>query len=462
MTSKSLTLRLSLLAAAGCAVALLAAGFLFTSLFRQAMEATFDERLQDHMINIVGAALAEGGVDQDAADRIEEPRFKEPLSGWYWQIRSVPDRQVVAESQSLFGEILDDRPVPPADGSVVSETLIWPEDGPDNIRLRVIVQRVTSTSAGAESPDAAFDVLVAGNASQLDAEVAEFFWTVTLTLAIFAVLLAAGAGLLIRFGLGPLRDVRAALRRVRLGESASMEGDYPLEIEPLVSDMNALIASNREIIERSRTHVGNLAHALKTPIAVLQNEASGKDPLSLQVREQVVTMQHQITRHLDRAQMAAQSRVLGVITPVAPVIDGLERVMRTVHRERNLTINVQRQANLRFRGEKQDLEEMIGNLLDNACKWAKSEIRLSAIAESHDRIERLVVRIDDDGPGLTGNEHVEAISRGRRMDQSVPGSGLGLSIVDELARVYGGSFRLKPAKIGGLSAQLELPLAFDQ
>ena len=460
MTSKSLTLRLALLAAAGCAVALLAAGFLFTSLFRQAMEATFDERLKDHMINVVGAALAEGGVNQIAADQIEEPRFKEPLSGWYWQIRSVPSRQVVAESQSLFGEILDDKPIPPADGTIASETLNWPDEGADKVRLRVIVQRVTTDDADAS--DATFDVLVAGNASQLDAEVAEFFWTVTLTLAIFAMLLAAGAALLIRFGLRPLRDVRAALRRVRLGESASMEGDYPLEIEPLVSDMNALITSNREIVERSRTHVGNLAHALKTPIAVLQNEAAGEDQLSKQVRDQVATMQHQITHHLDRAQMAAQTRVLGVVTPVAPIIDGLERVMRKVHQEKNLTINVHRQADLRFRGDKQDLEEMIGNLLDNACKWADSEIRVSATAQARGRDDRLVVTIDDDGPGLSGKDYEEALSRGRRMDQSVPGSGLGLSIVDELARVYGGKFHLQPAKLGGLSAQLDLPLAYDR
>lgn len=458
MTSKSLTLRLALLAAAGSAVALLLAGILFTSLFRQAMEATFDERLQNHMANIIGAALTEDGVDQEAANQIEEPLFLETLSGWYWQIRSVSTGEVVAESLSISADILPETPLPPEDGTVVAMNMV----GPNDVRLRAIELRVTNTSSSANVPGASFAVLVAGNASRLDAEVAEFFWTVTLTLAIFALLLAGGAALLIRFGLRPLRDVRAALRRVRLGESASMEGNYPLEIEPLVNDLNALIGSNREIVDRSRTHVGNLAHALKTPIAVLQNEATGKDPLSVQVREQVAMMQHQITHHLDRAQMAAQSKVLGVITPVAPVIDGLERVMRKVHRERNLTITVHREPDLRFRGEKQDLEEMIGNLLDNACKWAKSEIRLSAISERRGRNERLIVIIDDDGPGLLGGQRQEAISRGKRIDQSVPGSGLGLSIVDELARVYGGSFKLESAQLGGLSAQLELPLAFDR
>ena len=486
MTSKSLTLRLALLAAAGCAAALLLAGILFTSLFRQAMEDTFDERLQDHMINVVGV-ITERGIDQEAADQIEEPRFLETLSGWYWQIRSVSHGEVVAESQSLFGEILEETPIPPASGEIIARYMI----GPNDVRLRTIERLVTGPRTGPRSGDeqqagkaenptsigdrtiveqsenqdqtgAAYAVLIAGNADKLASEIAEFVWTVTVTLAIFALLLVGGAALLIRFGLRPLRDVRAALRRVRLGESASMEGEYPLEIEPLVSDMNALITSNREIVERSRTHVGNLAHALKTPIAVLQNEAAGKDQLSKQVREQVATMQHQITHHLDRAQMAAQSKVLGVVTPVAPIIDGLERVMRKVHQEKNLTINVHRQADLRFRGDRQDLEEMIGNLLDNACKWADSEIRLSATAETRGRDDRLIVTIDDDGPGLAGKEYEEALSRGRRMDQSVPGSGLGLSIVDELARVYGGRFQLQPANLGGLSAQLDLPLAFDR
>ena len=481
MTSKSLTLRLALLAATGCAAALLLAGILFTSLFRQAMEDTIDDRLQDHMFNIIGEAITETGIDQDAADEIEEPRFRTTLSGWYWQIRAVSTGEVVAESKSLFGEILEETPFPPANGEIVARYMI----GPNDVRLRTIERLVTDPRTGDEQQaseassaigdknsveqsaqhdqrDTTYAVLVAGNADKLAAEIAEFVWTVTVTLAIFAFLLVAGAALLIRFGLRPLRDVRAALRRVRLGESASMEGDYPLEIEPLVSDMNALITSNREIVERSRTHVGNLAHALKTPIAVLQNEAAGEDQLSRQVRDQVATMQHQITHHLDRAQMAAQSKVLGVVTPVAPIIDGLERVMRKVHQEKNLTINVHRQADLRFRGERQDLEEMIGNLLDNACKWADSEIRLSATAETRGRDDRLIVIIDDDGPGLSGQEYEEALSRGRRMDQSVPGSGLGLSIVDELARVYGGEFQLQPAKLGGLSAQLDLPLAFDR
>jgi signal transduction histidine kinase len=451
MKRKSLTLRLSLLAAAGSTVALLLAGLLFTSLFRQAVERNFDSRLEFLLTALIGAGISETGIDPQSADLIGEPRFSIPLSGWYWQIRSVESGEVIAASQSLFGDNLPEIPLPPESGQIVAMGLEGPLDG----HLRALERRIVSD-------EKTFAVLVAGDAGALAVQIASFSRTVMTTLLIFAALLALGAAMLIRFGLGPLRDVRAALRRVRLGESADLEGDYPIEIEPLVSDMNALIASNREIIERSRTHVGNLAHALKTPIAVLQNEAKGDGELAGRVREQVASMQHQITHHLDRAQMAAQSKVLGVTTPVGATIDGLARVMRKVHQDRDLTIIVSHDGELRFRGEQQDLEEMVGNLLDNACKWARSEISLSAGVPDEGRDDRVVITIEDDGPGLTKEQRKEVFSRGKRMDQSVPGSGLGLSIVEELVRVYGGQLTLGTAASGGLSAKLALPLAFDR
>ncbi len=452
MKQRSLTLRLALLAAAGSAVALVLAGLLFTSLFRQTVERNFDARLEFLLSALIGANLSEDGIQQGAADLVGEPRFSLPLSGWYWQIRAVDSGNVVAASPSLFGDTLPETPLPASGGAVTAMNLT----GPDDERLRALERRIVVAG------NKAFAVLVAGDADAVAADVARFRRIVTTTLGIFALVLALGAALLIRFGLRPLRDVRAALRRVRLGESASMEGEYPTEIEPLVSDLNALIGSNREIIERSRTHVGNLAHALKTPIAVLQNDAAGAGDLNAQVRAQVTVMQHQIKHHLDRAQIAAQSKVIGVVSPVGPVIDGLARVMRKVHQDRDLTFIVDQTPDLRFRGEKQDLEEMVGNLLDNACKWAKSEIHLTAGTGGQGRTTRLIITIDDDGPGLSDEERGQVLLRGKRIDQSVPGSGLGLSIVDELVRVYGGKFELAASDYGGLSSRLELPLASDQ
>ncbi len=244
---------------------------------------------------------------------------------------------------------------------------------------------------------------------------------------------------------------------MELGEKASLEGDYPEEIAPLVDDLNTLLRSNREIIQRARTHVGNLAHALKTPIAVLVNEAKGGDPLAIRMRQQAAIMQDQIDHHLNRARMAAQSNVIGAVTPVAPVIDGILRVMRKVHDARGITITEDVAPHLRFRGEKQDLEEIVGNLVDNACKWAASRVVITARADRVAGEPRLHLTIDDDGSGLPGESRRQVLRRGARLDESKPGSGLGLSIVFELVELYGGSVRLEDAAGGGLSARVSLP-----
>ena len=262
---------------------------------------------------------------------------------------------------------------------------------------------------------------------------------------------------LVRFGLRPLREVRGALKLVEQGEKASLEGEYPEEITPLVNDLNTLLRSNREIVERSRTHVGNLAHALKTPIAVLINEANGEDPLALKMREQASIMNDQIRHHLDRARMAAQSNVIGAVTPVAPVMEGILRVMRKVHEARAIAIDEDVAADLLFRGERQDLEEIVGNLVDNACKWAASRVAIRARLDMATGEPRLHLTIDDDGPGLPGENRQRALRRGARLDESKPGSGLGLSIVFELVELYGGTIGLEDAAAGGLSAQIFLP-----
>jgi signal transduction histidine kinase len=263
-----------------------------------------------------------------------------------------------------------------------------------------------------------------------------------------------------RWGLRPLRRVREDLHKIREGEIQHLEGYYPSEIEPLVQDLNALIDSNREIIERARTHVGNLAHALKTPIAVLQNETrSDGGALAAKVGEQIAIMRDQVEHHLNRARMAAQTNVIGAVTPVAPVVDGLARVMRKVHQERAIQIETRVAPELRFRGERNDLEEMVGNLFDNACKWAKSRVRVSAGRGDGGR--RLAISFEDDGPGLPPERREAALSRGGRLDESKPGSGLGLSIVNELARVYGGRLELESSELGGLKARLTLPAPGD-
>jgi signal transduction histidine kinase len=299
---------------------------------------------------------------------------------------------------------------------------------------------------------------VAGDTAPMREDIRAFRNSVIRWLGGLAVLLAIGLAALVRWGLRPLRRVSEDLNKIREGEIQHLKGDYPSEIEPLVHDLNALIDSNREIVERARTHVGNLAHALKTPLAVLQNEARAADGLLAEkLAEQVVVMRDQVEHHLNRARIAAQANVIGAVTPIAPVLSGLVRVMRKVHGERGLDIQTNVAPELRFRGEKHDLEEMTGNLFDNACKWAASRVRVSAARQDIGRRAFLCIFFEDDGPGLPEEGRHAALSRGARLDESKPGSGLGLSIVVELARIYGGTLRLDRSELGGLAAYLTLP-----
>ena len=248
------------------------------------------------------------------------------------------------------------------------------------------------------------------------------------------------------------------LAEIRSGKAEKLEGELPYEIRPLQQELNALIQSNREIVDRARTHVGNLAHALKTPLSVISNEArTHGGPLAAKVVEQAEVMRTQITHHLDRARVAARSSVIGDVTDVDQVLQGLKRALDRIHGERGLDLEVAATPGLKFQGEKQDFEEMVGNLLDNACKWASSQVRASA--EPAEGKRRFVVVVDDDGPGLTEEQRKKAVKRGQRMDESKPGSGLGLSIVADLAHLYKGRFELEPSPEGGLRAKLELPAA---
>jgi len=269
---------------------------------------------------------------------------------------------------------------------------------------------------------------------------------------------AAGLGVCVHQHIGPdsLNQTWGAAERFTL--VPRLPGQ---DVAPLATEVNQLIDANREIVERARTQVGNLAHALKTPLSVLMNEADAMSPiLSEKVREQAEIMRRQVTFYLDRARAAARARTFGLATEVKPVVEGLVRTYEKLHDDRALTFDVELQPNLRFRGEAQDLTDLIGNLLDNAGKWARERVAIRAARAAggdQDPAPFLVAQIDDDGPGLDKSARAAAVERGKRLDESRPGSGLGLSIVVDLASIYGGSLELDESPLGGLRAILRLP-----
>jgi signal transduction histidine kinase len=456
MRANSLAFRLIAAASLWSALALVVAGVVLTSIYRQNAERGFDDRLGVYLNSLIGALAEQPPVAPIAyPGNLGEQLFELLYSGWYWQIREPDDGRVLLASHSLFSDTLDIAGARNVRNEGGIETGIL--TGPDNQTLRVLSQTVTFTQ------DHRYDVLVAGDVSDLEVEIATFRTTVVVVLAVFGIGLILAALTQIRWGLRPLDRVRAGLANLRSGQQTRFEeGGLPAEVEPLVKELNALLESNQDIIARARTQVGNLAHALKTPLSVILNEArASRTPLGVKVAEQAQIMRKQINHYLDRARIAGQLDIIGAVTEVDPTISRLARAMRRIHGERGIELDYAGANGARFKGEQQDLEEVVGNLVDNACKWARSSVAVSVdyAAPNGEGTGRLAIFIDDDGPGLTEAEMAAATERGRRLDESKPGSGLGLSIVTDLVAMYSGAFRLSRSPSGGLRAEVDLPAA---
>ena len=452
MRLNSLSVRLIAAASLWSAVALVVAGLILTSLYRQTVEQAFDERLGVYLRTLIGNLATQNPNALADPGNLGEQRFELIYSGWYWQVRRPDGGPVLLASRSLFSDVLDitkATETQTADG-VTSGALV----GPDGQSLRALSRTIIFDQG------ARFDVLVAGDAGEMRSQITAFRTSVILTLAAFGIGLVVATMIQIRWGLRPLDRVRSGLAQLRSGKETRFEGPFPAEIEPLAVELNALLESNQQIIERARTQVGNLAHALKTPLSVITNEArSSRGPLADKVAEQTALMSRQVAHYLDRARIAARSKVIGAVTEVDPVIGRLMRAMRRIHDDRHLDISADI-PHIVFRGERQDLEEIVGNLVDNACKWARSKVSVTVTYQAppdQDHDGRLSLVIDDDGPGLTEEQRAEATRRGQRLDESKPGSGLGLSIVTDLVALYEGGFRLDRSPDGGLRALIELP-----
>jgi signal transduction histidine kinase len=454
MRANSLAFRLFLWATGLTVVILIVTGVTLSSLYRHAVERAFDRRLDVYLRTLVAdVASPEEGNDK-FPQSIGEPLFELPLSGWYWQVtRLDTPKPEMHSSRSLWDSNLPR--VADAEESAAGGYRKGYAQGPEEVRLRLVERNIDL------GDDGRYLIQVAGDASEIDEEMVSFDRTIGTIFTALAVALLLTTALQVRFGLSPLKRISESLAAIRSGRAERLEGEFPVEIAPLARETNALIEANREIVERARTHVGNLAHALKTPLSVIVNEAAARagDPLAQKVLEQADIMRDQVARQLERARLAARSGVVGTLIDVPPIATALARTMEKLHRERDVAIAVDVPDHAMFRGELQDLEEMIGNLVDNACKWAQSRVAIEVVADrfAGDSKPRVRVIVDDDGPGLSPAERAQVALRGRRLDETKPGSGLGLSIVVELAGLYGGLLTLGTAPIGGLRAELALP-----
>ncbi len=453
---QSIATRLFISAAAWSTILLLIAGVFLVTLYRRNTEKSFDDRLAVYLRSLV-ADMAVGNEEQrNEPGQLGDPQFDLAQSGWYWQVSRLDSSETpVRQSLSLSGASLPRLSDPDTEnvaGSVRSNYIA----GPDGRRLRMFERIIDIGASGT------YLIQVAATTEDAEDQILRFKLTLVATFTMLALALVGTTALQVRYGLQPLRKLQSEVAAIRGGEGERIEGDFPYDLAPLADELNLLISSNREVVERARTQVGNLAHALKTPLSVIVNEADQeKSEFSAKVREQTAVMRDQVTYYLDRARAAARSRVVGSVVNVEEAIDALLRTFEKIYFERHIDFELNCPEDVRFRGEKQDFEEMAGNLLDNAGKWSKShvlvEVRRVASALDPSISSHIELTIDDDGPGLPASQRAEALARGKRLDETKPGSGLGLSIVSDLASIYNGSLALEDSPLGGLRARLRLP-----
>ncbi len=449
--AQSTAARLFLSAAFWSASILVIAGLGLSALNARSAETNFDLELGVYVKALV-ANVAVAEETHSATPPVIAPQFELPFSGWYWQITRLDTAHPeIRTSRSLFGTQL-----PRLEGALdTSGQSSGYAIGPGDKTVRMIEREIDAGDEGR------FLVQVAADSEVIQTQIVHFEYALAATFLTLAIALIGSTALAVRFGLRPLRALRRGLAEIRRGEAQRIVGEFPEDVAPLAAEINLLIEANREVVERARTQVGNLAHALKTPLSVIINEAdSGSPTLATKVREQAEVMTSQVNFHLDRARAAARASAPAAATEIRPVVEGLARAFDKVYAERGVEFAIGAFEGLRFRGEAQDLTDLIGNLMDNAGKWASARVEVLAerdAAMSAAGRTYVFVRIDDDGPGLGPQARAAAIERGRRLDESRPGSGLGLSIVVDLAAVYGGSLKLDDSPRGGLRATLRLP-----
>jgi signal transduction histidine kinase len=439
---RSLAFRLAALSALWLALGLGAAGWFVTERVTASLEAAFDARLGALLdAAVAGAGFAEGG----APAMLRPPALAEldrPFSGAYWQLEGPDGR--IATSRSLWDERL------PAIASTPQGVTLADVAGPRGATLRAAARRIVP--AGDDRP---LVVAAALDRTPVDAEIARLRRVVATLFVVVGAGLAAAIVAQLLAGLAPLRRARRALARVREGRAERLGIAAPSEIAPLIAEIDALIAQNRATVERARGHLGNLAHALKTPVAVLRNALEAEPPDLATARAEAGRLGHLVQHHLARARASGASGLAAAgPVPLRPAAEEIARALGRLFAGRGLAITVEGGEALRARIDRQDLAECLGNLMENACAHAggRVAVRLARAGEGV-----VSVAVDDDGPGLSPGDAEAATRRGVRLDEARPGSGLGLAIVADLAALYGGGLALDRSALGGLSARLTLP-----
>lgn len=407
------------------------------------IQAAADARIERQLDAVVAAVAFDPMQGPVLLRPLADPEFERPLSGFYWQLTGPGGTMLT--SRSLWDSRL---PAPLAmGGDLVTRDMT----GPRGEALRAL-ERVVTIEARAGGR-VAITVQLAVNRDAVDEEILDLRRGVVLAFALLGAGLVAVVVVLVVWSLRPLRRTQEELVEVREGRRLHMDVAAPAEIAPLVDEIEALIEQNRATVERARHHVGNLAHALKTPIAVLRNAIEAGDAAA--AKAQAATLERLVQHHLRRARAGALAGSAAGESSPHQVAQAVATALARLTAQRGLSIEVTGERGARVRADSQDLTEMLGNLIENATKFARARVRVTITSPA---AQRVAIEIEDDGPGLPEGEDGAALARGVRLDETKAGSGLGLAIVNDLAQLYGGQLQLRSgSRLGGLQARLELP-----
>ncbi|MCW8329983.1 ATP-binding protein [Photobacterium sp. SDRW27] len=431
----SLRSRLLLAATVWLFIITLAAGYVVPSFIKSYLIDQEKQQLYLYLDELTGLADVDSTGKLSLPSKLSNPRFQSPYSGLYWAL-SVNDTQI--RSRSLWDTQISGNE---EDGYI----------GPNEQSLLVVKRKFFLPEI-----DEPVELAIAANQDKLVATLQQLthgLWIILLTMAIGILVLT---WLQVSWSLWPLRKLQNNLKKVREGQSTELTGFYPAEIRPVIDDLNALLFHYQELLERARNHAGNLSHALKTPIAVLNNEVGLLDENTKQkLSPPLLQLQQHIDYHLGRARMAGAANILAAKTAPSTRVDAISLAMDKVYANRGVVLVNELDSELNVAVEKRDLDEIIGNLIENSYKWSKSLIR---VHQSDTNSQQVSIIIEDDGPGIDKSKYESVLKRGVRLDESTPGTGLGLNIVSELAHSYRGSLTLSNSALGGLKAELVLPL----
>ena len=449
----SLALRLFTSAIVWIFLTLLGTGIVLSDLNKQSNLKAFDDKLNLLLETLIGASKIDSSNSITVISSIGDPRFFQPYSGWYWQINS--GAKTLSRSRSMWDQVFTlDKRLIGGRAQFLNSSLQnidnqkKDKDIVEKKELQILQREISFP--GFSGP---LTFIVSGDTIEFRQNVEEFNRALSISLMILGLGLLFAVYLQVHYGLLPLNKIKNSLFKIRNGDATKLEETYPLEVQPLASEINDLIQHNEKIIDRAKTHVGNLAHVLKTPLAVISNESSTDNII---MRNQLELMRKHIDRYLKKAHLDASGKVAKEKLNLSSLLKKMIKIFNKLYP--NVTIKLtEKSSNLFVYSSLEDMEEVIGNLLENSCKWTSKLIKININKFSENEIKFV---IEDDGPGLAEAQLTNVFARGFRLDEQKPGTGLGLNIVKDIVETYKGKVWLSRSKnLGGLKVNVLLPMS---